>query len=255
MIKLGSLFDGIGTWQRAATLTGITPLWSSEIDDFCHCHFKIAILLFIAAVSYFVSNPPYVDIITAGFPCFPAGTLVLTKNGYCPIEDIKVGDFVLTHTGKWQKVLSVGTRTSETVILQGFGHPNLETTPNHPFYASRKIKKWNNSRRSYDTFMDTPEWLPAEKMEGIFWATPINFDKLPKPPIKNIKTGSPIAFNKSFWWFVGHWLDKPCYFFSTFSREKSGKFKNSYPADSRNTRRQPAVDRYCACGYQRESRQ
>ena len=207
MIKLGSLFDGIGTWQYAATITGITPLWSSEIDDFCRYitakHFPQTLQL---GDIRGISNPPYVDIITAGFPCFPAGTLVLTKNGYCAIEDITVGDYVLTHTGKWQKVLSVGSRMSETVVLKGFGHPHLETTSNHPFYASRKIKKWNNLRRSYDTFMDTPEWLSAEKMAGVFWATPINFDKLTEVPIKNIKGGSLITFNEDFWWFVGRWL-------------------------------------------------
>ena len=70
MIKLGSLFDGIGTWQYAATITGITPLWSSEIDDFCRYitakHFPQTLQL---GDIRGISNPPYVDIITAGFPC------------------------------------------------------------------------------------------------------------------------------------------------------------------------------------------
>lgn len=34
MIKLGSLFDGIGGWQIAALKCGITPIWSSEIEKF-----------------------------------------------------------------------------------------------------------------------------------------------------------------------------------------------------------------------------
>lgn len=34
MLKLGSLFDGIGGWQIAAMRTGILPVWSSEIEKF-----------------------------------------------------------------------------------------------------------------------------------------------------------------------------------------------------------------------------
>ena len=33
-LTLGSLFDGIGGWQIAATHAGIKPIWSSEIDEF-----------------------------------------------------------------------------------------------------------------------------------------------------------------------------------------------------------------------------
>ena len=33
--------------------------------------------------------------------CVRAGTPILTIDGYRPIEDIKVGDTVLTHLGKW----------------------------------------------------------------------------------------------------------------------------------------------------------
>ena len=41
--------------------------------------------------------------------CFPAGTMVLTSTGYCPIEQIAVGDIVLTHRQRWRRV----TQTSE----------------------------------------------------------------------------------------------------------------------------------------------
>lgn len=33
-LTLGSLFDGIGGWQIAASHSGIKPVWSSEIDEF-----------------------------------------------------------------------------------------------------------------------------------------------------------------------------------------------------------------------------
>ena len=34
MIRLGSLFDGIGGWQLAAVHNNVTPVWSSEIEKF-----------------------------------------------------------------------------------------------------------------------------------------------------------------------------------------------------------------------------
>ena len=34
MIKIGSLFDGIGGWPLAAEKCGVIPVWSSEIETF-----------------------------------------------------------------------------------------------------------------------------------------------------------------------------------------------------------------------------
>ena len=70
MLTLGSLFDGIGTWQLAASRAGIKPVWSSEIDTFCRQvtrrHFPDTIQL--GDINH-IDCPPYVDIITASSPC------------------------------------------------------------------------------------------------------------------------------------------------------------------------------------------
>ena len=69
-MTLGSLFDGIGGWQLAATRAGIKPLWSSEIDEFCCAvtrrHFPDTVQLGDINT---IDAPPHVDIITAGSPC------------------------------------------------------------------------------------------------------------------------------------------------------------------------------------------
>lgn len=69
-MTLGSLFDGLGGWQLAAVHNGITPIWSCEIDSYCrlisHRHFTQSIQL---GDIRGITNPPFVDIITAGFPC------------------------------------------------------------------------------------------------------------------------------------------------------------------------------------------
>ena len=69
------------------------------------------------------------DMLVGGPPCFPAGTLITTDSGLVPIEDVRVGQMVLTHKSRWQKVLRIGGKFSErTIMLKGQGHPGLVTT-------------------------------------------------------------------------------------------------------------------------------
>ena len=56
---------------------------------------------------------------------FQMGTLITTDRGLVPIEKIKVGDMVLTHTNKYRKVLEVNKgKTEGCYRLQTQGSPN-----------------------------------------------------------------------------------------------------------------------------------
>ena len=171
-IKLGSLFDGIGGFPYSGIKFGITPAWASEIEPWpikvTEKHFpNMKHLGDITQINGAEIEP--VDVITFGSPCFPAETLVLAEGGYKPIELVEVGDKVLTHTGKWQKVLRVGGKIADTIILKGFGHPGLEVTPEHPFYASEKKRKWRNEpNRGWDSEMSLSSWELAKNMKGKF---------------------------------------------------------------------------------------
>lgn len=72
MIKVGSLFDGIGGWLIAAHRNGIKPVWSSEIEDFpmkvSKAHFPDVEQLGDVTKINGGKVPP-VDIICAGSPC------------------------------------------------------------------------------------------------------------------------------------------------------------------------------------------
>lgn len=81
--------------------------------------------------------------------CFTPDTLVLTDTGYEPISSVKVGDFVLSHTGKWRKVVSTMKRefdgyldTYESSVLSS----KLRSTPEHPFYQGNN--KWEISKNN-----------------------------------------------------------------------------------------------------------
>ncbi|MDP1611393.1 MAG: polymorphic toxin-type HINT domain-containing protein [Sulfuritalea sp.] len=81
--------------------------------------------------------------------CFGAGTLVHTKNGLVPIEQIKVGDWVLSkhESGQGEQAYKRVTKTITSdkevevylvtyLIEQGLGHrvEGLIVTADHPFY-------------------------------------------------------------------------------------------------------------------------
>ena len=53
------------------------------------------------------------DLLIGGSPCFTKGHLVLTKEGYKPIEDIKVGDMVYTHKDRSRR-LDTRSQTTST---------------------------------------------------------------------------------------------------------------------------------------------
>lgn len=71
-LTLGSLFDGIGGFPFAATITGINPIWAAEIEPFCVAitrhHFPDMEHLGSVTDINGAEIPP-VDIITFGSPC------------------------------------------------------------------------------------------------------------------------------------------------------------------------------------------
>lgn len=78
------------------------------------------------------------NMICGGSPCFVAGTKVITENGYKNIEDVKVGDMVLTHKNRYMPVVRTGGEQNKEIYslrIQGF--LNTECTDYHPFYCKK----------------------------------------------------------------------------------------------------------------------
>lgn len=87
-------------------------------------------------------NPAEVDQMALP-PCFSAGTLVATPNGYRAIESLQEGEEVISATGIPRRINQVwvtpysGTMYSLKVRCAG---PAIHCTPNHPFFI--KDKGW-----------------------------------------------------------------------------------------------------------------
>ena len=107
------------------------------------------------------------DLIAGGSPCFIAGTQVLTSEGYKNIEDVKVGDMVLTHENRYRKVLRAGSHEDDVFNLRAQGFLQTTCTANHPFYAREKRKVryiQENGKHSFKLNLGDPEWIRADEL-------------------------------------------------------------------------------------------
>jgi dTDP-4-amino-4,6-dideoxygalactose transaminase len=77
--------------------------------------------------------------------CFVAGTKVLTKSGNKNIEDIKIGDYVMTRKG-YKKVVASACTGYKTVMTK----IGITGTKNHPFITKKGVKRFDELT-DYDT--------------------------------------------------------------------------------------------------------
>lgn len=135
-----------------------------------------------------------VDWLVGGTPCFPAGTLIATKRGLIPIEDVMVGDEALTHELRFRRVARVGSKQAETVTVKGQGHYGFVTTPDHPFLARQKQSKSTREggvaiRKAWVT---DPDWCAAKDMAGKHWACVAHWPEIAMPSIETKVNEHPV---------------------------------------------------------------
>lgn len=101
------------------------------------------------------------DLLFYSTPCFVAGTLVLTNEGYKPIENVKVGDMVMTHSNVFRKVVETGKKPAKEIIkLRSMMFDEIFCTPNHPFYTRKRYRKGHDGVRCFKE----PEWKQASEL-------------------------------------------------------------------------------------------
>lgn len=205
---------GGGASQGELDATGASP-------DVAVNHWPVAIAIHRAnhaETTHHIADVFEVDptVATGGLPvdflwmsptCFPAGTLVLTTRGMRPIEEVAVGDEVLTHRARWRRVVATTSKESTTVVVRGQGHYGIETTPDHPFYSKRITRRWPRSKDAQGKrsgrireIVENPYWPTADSMVGKLWATPIRFADASIPICPTA------SFSEDFFYFVGRWL-------------------------------------------------
>lgn len=98
--------------------------------------------------------------------CFIADTQIMTINGLKAIQDIQVGDQVLTHNHRYMPVVETYVHTDKEVVrVNIIGETPLICTPNHPIYGCKK-----NSDGSYGELeFISAGLLTSEHRVASFW--------------------------------------------------------------------------------------
>lgn len=123
--------------------------------------------------------------------CLARGSLVLTRDGYIPIEEVTPGDEVLTHRGRWRKVLAarITGEAREVIELRAQGVAGLRLTPDHKLWTRRA-----DGARAVDSAANAePDWVEAAETVG-------HYINLKLPPIE------PSTLTERECWLIGRWL-------------------------------------------------
>jgi site-specific DNA-cytosine methylase len=176
------------------------------------------------------------DLVAGGIPCFVAGTMILAIDGYKPIEDIVEGDLVLTHLGRWRRVTATMRRDGAPLRrVKAQGVPGVVTTDEHPFYARKRGRVWDNTRRMYVRTFSQPEWVDASNLERVHYAGQV------LPAVESDPR------SVAFWWLVGRYLADG---WIVDSRRKS-----SIPRGKRGSRVNSVVHKIVICCAHHESKE
>ncbi len=97
--------------------------------------------------------------------CLPSGESVITKSGLRPIEEVRVGDLVLTHRGRFRAVTQTFSRPYQGELLRvktkGWNKAT-RVTPEHPFLTRALVS--TSTERPVLQRLAQLQWLEASKL-------------------------------------------------------------------------------------------
>lgn len=175
-MRVLSLYDGMSCGMLAFLRAGI-PVESYDAYEIDKHAIKVSQHNFPQIVQHgdvfkgdFASYKGKVDAVVGGSPCFVAGTMVLTSEGMRPIEQVRVGDLVYTHSHRFRPVTAVGHKTAQVFRMVSDGVPDILVTDNHPFYVSRMTRDRYGARQ-----FSGPRWKAVGELipDSDFLSSPI----------------------------------------------------------------------------------
>lgn len=111
-------------------------------------------------------------------PCVKPETLIQTNKGLKRIDQLKIGDLVLTHKGRYREITEIYTRPYDgpmiKIISMGYSSVPIITTPDHPIWsASRKsvgkkyrtVSTTGKHRLGMTKGFNVPQFISAYKIE------------------------------------------------------------------------------------------
>ena len=133
-------------------------------------------------------------------PCFPAGTLVLTNNGYKEIEKVLITDKLFTHTGNWKNIIHLQQKNYNDNMFEfklRYNSKPIKATKEHPFLVKNLLK---NEKNHIIGFSEEPYWCNAENItKDNVICLPVNKNSIIP---KFTQSGTTIE-NKDEWFMMG----------------------------------------------------
>lgn len=169
-MKVLSLYDGMSCGHIALNECGLTvsEYNAFEIDKYAKqvsLHNFPNVKQFGDVTTADFTQFKDIDFLMGGSPCFETGTMVYTKLGYKPIEEIEVGDFVLTHKNRFRKVTAIGNKESDIYELSACSMLKTGVTKNHPYFTRNKTKIYNKKTRGMVKSLEETKWLKVEELK------------------------------------------------------------------------------------------
>jgi Fe-S cluster assembly protein SufB len=98
--------------------------------------------------------------------CGLAGSMVSVRGGEKPIEEIEIGDEVLTHRGRFRRVRDTMQRHFEGPIFRitfaGESYRSLAVTPRHPFLVSKRRRPRDHNSEFASEWKEAWELAPGD---------------------------------------------------------------------------------------------
>ena len=144
---------------------------------------------------------PAVEFKYDGFRCITGHTGIYTNShGLKPVKDIKIGDMVLTHKGRFKKVIAINKRKKDKgerlFRFQSFMGNEFRISEGHEVLCKRKNKI---------------VWLPSEQVTNedvlAFPLPKLHTDEMPyKMTLEDAGYKKEIILDSKFFRFLGYWI-------------------------------------------------
>lgn len=223
-LKVLSLFSGIGAFEKALEKLEIPYELVNycEIDKYAS---KAYSLIHNVPENMNLGDitkinidklPKDIDLITHGSPCFTGDTLVLTKDGYKEIKDVKIGDEVLGHNNTYNRVVNFFDNGKKEIYkLKTSSFDEIKTTENHRFYVREMNKIYDKNQKKYIKTFSDPIWKECKDLtKNDYLGIPINTNSvLPQwNGIERIKNNKSYVINnlnmedENLWYLCGRYV-------------------------------------------------
>lgn len=135
---------------QAARKIGLHPYWFNPMfDDWRQNESWTKLQRLMGKTKDFPMGIPAANSGGNAGACLPDGEPLTTLNGENPIENVSIGELVLTHTGTFEKVAEKYERDyfGNMITIKCVGGMNFRVTEDHPIFVLRQSEKYRGKAR------------------------------------------------------------------------------------------------------------